>query len=110
MGPHTMGAADLELHTQHSCPAKANKPFKEQCAQVEATFDAMTGSSGQLTKAQAVELLSATSSANGNGNGNGNGRLRETADLIWSEMRLPAHGSLSKVGTHCAVALSGQSS
>ena len=66
-------------------------------AQVDATFDAMTGSSGQLTKAQAVQLLSA--GTNGAGAAPGDGTLRETADLIWSEMRLPAHGSLSKVST-----------
>ena len=65
--------------------------------QVDATFDAMTGSSGRLSKMQAAELLSAGSNGSGNGNGLDAGRLRETADLIWSEMRLPADGQLDKV-------------
>ena len=65
--------------------------------QVDATFDAMTGSSGRLSKMQAAELLSAGTNGNGNGNGQDLGRMRETADLIWSEMRLPADGQLTKV-------------
>ena len=65
--------------------------------QVDATFDAMTGSSGHLSKAQAEELL-AGGSANGNGNGQGPSRPKETADLIWSEMRLPKQAMLTKVG------------
>lgn len=59
---------------------------------MDKTFAALAGSSGRISKAQAAELFSKEGAAEGS---------VETAQLIWSEMRLPDHAYLSQVSLAC---------
>ena len=59
-------------------------------AQVDKTFAALANGSGRISKAQAAQLFSMEGAAEGSA---------ETAQLIWSEMRLPDHAMLSQVGS-----------